>query len=175
MPECPGDKDEKGEKDMRSVQVGFALTVFVMAAPAADLFVGTWKADPTKSTNNWGQRPPQKMTRTYTTTPDGGYDVKIEGVDGDGKSVSTTLKAAGNIELPITNSTSQGVKALGATHVKSRRVNDRKLVATYFKDGKPVGTSTSTVSADGRTLTMKFEGTGSDGKKLMGTNVYEKQ
>ena len=160
---------------MNSVRIALMFTAFVLAAPAADPFVGTWKAVPAKSKNNWGQKPAQSMTRTYTVNPGGGYEVKIEGIDSDGKSISNTLQAAGNVELPVTNSPSQGVKALGATHVKSHRVNDHQLVATYYKDGKPVGTSTSTVSADGRTLTMKLEGTASDGKKLIGTNIFEKQ
>ena len=151
------------------------LAAFVTAAPAADLFAGTWKLVPAKSTNNWGQKPAQKMTRTYSPTSNGGYDVKIEGIDGEGKEISNTLQAAGNVEVPIQNAPTQVVKLLGATHVLSRRANDRKLVATYLKDGKPIGTSTSTLSGDGRTLTMKVEGTSTDGKKLAGTNVYEKQ
>ena len=84
-------------------------------------------------------------------------------------------KLPGNVEVPIQNSPTQVVKLLVATHVPSRRINDRKLVATYLKDGKAIGTSTSTLSGDGRTLTMKVEGTSTDGKKLSATNVYEKQ
>jgi hypothetical protein len=159
---------------MRTALMASMLAAFATAAPAADLFAGTWKLNPAKSTNNWGQKPAQSMTRTYTPTSNGGYEVKIEGVDGEGKAISNTLQAGGNVEVAIQNSTSQVVKLLGATHVLSRRVNDRKLVATYLKDGKPIGTSTSTLSGDGRTLTMKVDGTSTDGKKLSGTNVYEK-
>jgi hypothetical protein len=130
---------------------------------------------PAKSVNNWGQKPAQSMTRTYIPTSKGGYDVKIEGVDGEGKAISNTLQAAGNVQVPIQNPPTQVVKLLGATHVLSRRIDDRKLVATYMKDGKAVGTSTSMLSGDGRTLTMKVKGKSTDGKKLSGTNVYEKQ
>src|SRR5436190_1515539 len=112
---------------MRAVFVALAFALLVTSAPAADLFEGTSKAVPEKSKNNWGQKPAQSMTRTYTATTNGGYDVKIEGIDVDGKPVSTTLQAAGDVEQPITNSTSQIVKALGATHVKSHRVNERTL------------------------------------------------
>jgi hypothetical protein len=159
---------------MRTALAVSMLATFVTAAPAADLFAGTWKLIPAKSTNNWGQKPAQSMTRTYNPTSKGGYDVKINGVDGDGKEISNTLQAAGNVEVPIQNSPTQVVKLLGATHVLSRRVNDHKLVATYLKDGKAVGTSTSTLSGDGRTLMMKVEGKSTDGKKLAGSNVYEK-
>lgn len=160
---------------MRAALTVSMLAAFVAVAPAADLFAGTWKVVPAKSVNNWGQKPAQNMTRTYTPTSNGAYDVKVDGVDGEGKAISTNLHAAGNVEVSTQNATTQVVKMLGATHVLSRRINDSKLVATYLKDGKALGTSTSTISDDGRTLTMKLEGTSSDGKKLSGVNVYEKQ
>lgn len=160
---------------MRTVFAVSMLAAFVTTAPAADLFAGTWKQVPAKSTNNWGQKPAQSMTRTYIPTSGGAYDVKIEGVDGEGKAVSNTLQAAGNVLISTQNSVAPIVKLLGATHVQSRRIDDRKLIATYMKDGKAIGTSTSTISADGRTLTMKLEGTSTDGKKLSAANVYEKQ
>jgi hypothetical protein len=160
---------------MRSVLAALVFTVFVTAAPAADQFAGTWKIVAAKSTNDWGEKPYQSMTRTYTPTTNGAYEVKIEGVDGGGKPVSNTLQAAGDVETLVTGTTSQAVKMLGATHVKSHRVDERTLLATYFKDGKSVGTSASKVSADGHTLTMKLKGAATDGKKLNGTNVYEKQ
>jgi hypothetical protein len=160
---------------MRTVLAVSILAAFVTAAPAADSFAGTWKLVPTKSTNNWGQKPAQSMTRTYTSTPNGGYAVKIEGVDAEGKAISNTLQAGDNVERPTQNTVAAVVKLLGATHVKSRRIDDRKLVATYMKEGKAIGTSTSTISSDGRMLTMKLEGTSTEGKKLSGTNTYEKQ
>jgi hypothetical protein len=159
---------------MRTVLTVTMFAALVTAAPAADLFTGTWKAIQSKSVNSWGQKPPQSMTRTYTPTSNGGYEVKIEGVDGEGKAVSTTLQAASNVEQSTQNSAAPVVKLLGATHVRSRRLDDHRLVATYIRDGKAIGTSTSTISSDGRILTMKLEGTSADGKKLSGTNVYEK-
>ena len=160
---------------MRTVASALMLTaLFVTAAPAADHFAGTWKEVAAKSTNNWDQKPNATLTRTYTPTANGGYEVKIEGTDGEGKPITVTLQAAGNVERPIGATPSPVVKMLGATHVISRRVDDHTLVATYLKDGKKVGTSTSKVSADGRTLTMTLEGTSTDGKKLKGKTVYQK-
>jgi hypothetical protein len=160
---------------MRTSMLTLILSAFaVTAAPAADLFAGAWKYVPAKSTNNWGQKPDTSGTRTYIPTANGGYDVKIERVDSDGKAVSNTLKAAGNVEIPIGESPSPVVKMLGATHVISRRVDDHTLVATYLKDGKQIGTSTSKVSSDGRTLTMTLKGKSPDGKELKGTSHFDK-
>src|SRR3954452_8353513 len=142
----------------------FGLLVVCMAAtslaaaPAADHFAGTWKEDLTKSTNSWGEKPSTARTRTYTPTSNGGYDVKIDSVDDKGKPVSTTLQAAGDTEMPLTVMRNKGVRQLEATHVISRRIDDHTLLATYRKNGKDVGTSTSKVSPDGHTLTMTLEG-----------------
>jgi hypothetical protein len=156
---------------MRTALIAFAFAGFLTAAPAADLFAGTWNGIAAQSKNNWGQKPIERMMRrTYTPGKNGGYHVTGQGIDG----VNTTRQAAGNVDLRITRSTAQIVKLLGATHVRNHRANERTLIATYSKDGKPVGTTTSTVSADGHTLTITVEGTGTDGKELNGTNVYEK-
>ena len=159
---------------MRAVIAVTLFATFVAAAPAADLFAGTWKLDPSKSKNNWGQKPAQSGTRTYTPSSTG-YDIKIEGVNAEGAAVTNNLQAAGDVEMPVTGTTAPVVKMLGATHVRSKRISDNKLVATYLKDGKPIGTSTSEISGDGRTLTMTLEGTDPNGKKLSGMNVYQKQ
>jgi hypothetical protein len=144
------------------------------AAPAADLFAGTWKEDLAKSTNSWNEKPSVPRTRTYVPAANGAYDVRIESTDQNGKPVTTTLHAAGNTEMPYTNTTSKGVGLIAPTHVISRRVDDRTLVATYRRNGKDVGTSTSKVSADGKTLTMVLNATSVDGKKVAATSVYHK-
>jgi hypothetical protein len=135
-----------------------ASTVFVTAAPAADQFAGTWKIVAAKSVNDWGEKPYQSMTGTYAPTTNGAYEVKIEGVDGGGKPVSTTLQVAGDAEQPVTDTTSQAVRMPGATHVKSRRSISTLSWRPVTKDGKSVGTSAGTVSADGHTLAMKLKG-----------------
>lgn len=159
---------------MRTAMFALVLSVSCGTAWSADLFAGTWKLDTAKSTNNWGQKPAKSMTRTYTPTANGGYEVKIEGVDSEGQAISNTLQAATNTERPIGQTSSPVIKMIGATHVLSKRVDDHTLVATYLKDGKKLGTSTSKVSADGHTLTMTLDATASDGKKLKGTTIYHK-
>lgn len=160
---------------MRTVVFASMVAAFgIGAAPAADLFVGTWKHVPAKSSNNWDQKPGTNVTRTYVANDKGGYQVKIEGVDADGKPISATLDAATNAERAVGENPAPVVKLLGATHVLSRRVDDRTLEATYLKDGKKVGASTTKISEDGKILTMTLKGTSTEGKELTATNVYEK-
>lgn len=160
---------------MRTLVFASMVAAFgISAAPAADLFVGTWKHVPDKSTNNFNQKPGTNVTRTYTANDKGGYEVKIEGTDADGKSIATTLEAGTNVERQVGENPAPVVKLLGATHVISRRVDDSTLEATYLKDGKKIGTSTTKISDDGKTLTMTLKGTSTDGKELTATNVYVK-
>ena len=53
--------------------------------------------------------------------------------------------------------------------------NAEKSIATYKRQGKPVGTATRTVSADGKTMTISGEVTLQDGKKTTTVSVYDKQ
>jgi hypothetical protein len=55
------------------------------------------------------------------------------------------------------------------------KVDDRTLTLTNKKDGKAVTTGTITVSADGKTSTLKTNGTDTAGKKVSSTAVYDKQ
>jgi len=160
---------------MRLGAIVLALpALLVTAAPAADYFAGSWKEDIAKSVNNWGEKFSSPRTRTYTPTSNGGYDVKIDSTDENGKTVSTTLQAGGNSEMALPSSRNKGVQMLGATHVISRRVDDHTLLATYRKNGKDVGTSTSKISPDGRTLTMTLDGTSANGKPVKAVAVYRK-
>ena len=47
--------------------------------------------------------------------------------------------------------------------------------STSSLNGKEVGTTHATVSADGKTLTRVVKGTGANGKAFTNTEVYERQ
>jgi VCBS repeat-containing protein len=56
-----------------------------------------------------------------------------------------------------------------------KQVNANTLALTNKKDGKTVSTARIVTSADGKTRTVQITQMGSDGKKLSGTAVYDKQ
>jgi hypothetical protein len=162
---------------MRPVILACTIAAFcALAAPTTDQFLGTWKEDLSKSKNNWGDKFSTPRVRTYTANTDGGYDVKIDAVDENGKPTSNTLHSVPGTERALTpDNIPKPIRMMEATHVMVRRIDDRTTVATYRKDGKDVGTSTSKISADGKTLTMTLDGTAASGQKLTAISVYHKQ
>jgi hypothetical protein len=164
---------------IRQLHLSIALILFAFAAPiilhgTTDPFVGVWEDIPKKTRNNFGQKPFQKLTRTITPGAKGLYDVKLDGITAGGERVSVSTNDAGDIEVPV-RSQSLFIRLIGASRVRTRRVNERSVVATYLKDGTAAGTMTSVVADDGNTLTMKAEGTATDGRRLAGVGVYERQ
>ena len=58
--------------------------------------------------------------------------------------------------------------------VSVKKVDDRNVELKSMKDGKPVGETRATVSADGKTATVTGTGMTPKGEKTKFTAVYEK-
>jgi hypothetical protein len=130
-------------------------------------FVGTWKLDTAKSKYPAGKMP-KSMTRTVEA-------------DGTGAKYHSEGEAADGSKLDFSFSTKYDGKdgkvdgtgmPFGADTVAIKRLSSHKVSATLKKDGKLVGNSTSTVSADGKTTTLIMKPT--DGTAGT-TSVYDKQ
>ena len=156
---------------MRSLLLKFSLlTVAVaMQLPAADLNLGTWKLDTTKSKYNPGPAP---KSATNVSTADGDWVVsKNEGVAADGKATSNSqrYKRDGN-QYPW--NTTDGT---GKTTVSMKQIDDHHTSGTLTRDGKVVSTFKATISKDGKTRTLTSSGTNTDGKKFSNVVVYTRQ
>lgn len=156
---------------MRSLFI--KLTILTLAAAlqlaAADVFLGTWKLDLSKSKYSPGPAP-KSVTTTYTA--DGDWILlKGETVAADGKAAttSTRYKRDGK-EYPY-----KGANVTGNGTISVKATDDHHTVATIKSDGKVVSTINSTISKDGKTRTMVTEGTTTDGKKLSNTAVFTRQ
>jgi hypothetical protein len=55
------------------------------------------------------------------------------------------------------------------------KINDHTMAIANKKNGKAVTSGSITVSADGKSRTLKVTGTDSAGKKVSSTAVYDKQ
>jgi hypothetical protein len=95
--------------------------------------------------------------------------VTVEGTDKDGKALHSewTGKFDGK-DYPVTGDASMNARSY-------KRIGARSLKLTGRKDGKVVSEGRIAVSADGKTRTVKLTATGSTGKKLKSTAVYDKQ
>jgi hypothetical protein len=150
------------------IVVCFALAGSSFAQSTA--FVGTWKINLEKSKYPAGMAP-KSLTRTLTADGDNvTYKFEGEGPDGAAFSYGWTCKYDGkDSEVSGTG------MPLGADHIAIKQLNSHMLSATLKKGDKAVGTSSATVSHDGKTLTLTSKGMDANGKPLKTVAVYDKQ
>jgi len=63
----------------------------------------------------------------------------------------------------------------GADHIAIKQVNSHETTATLKKGDKVVGSSTATVSHDGKMVTLTSKGTDANGKPVKSVSIYDKQ
>jgi hypothetical protein len=145
-----------------SLALCFAGAVSLAQSPQ----MGTWKMNEAKSKIPAGYM--KNTTVVYTMDGDN-IKVTTDGIDGTGKPFQTswTGKFDGK-DYPLTGDPASDSRMY-------TKVDDRTMTLTNKKDGKAVTTGTITVSADGKTRTLKTNGTNSAGKKVSSTAVYDKQ
>jgi hypothetical protein len=132
--------------------------------------VGSWKLNLEKSKFPTGMAP-KSLSRTVTADGDSvTYSFEGQGPDGSALKYSFTVKYDGK-DYEVTGS---GMP-YGADHIAIKRVNSHMFSATLKKDGKEVGTSTSTVSHDGKTTTLNSKGTDAKGNMVKTTSIFDKQ
>jgi hypothetical protein len=147
--------------------VAFGAGTLVAAADMHEAVVGTWKLNLEKSKYAPGDAP-KSLSRTYSESADG-ITAKITGTQADGSSISqqTTFKYDGK-DYPFTGSKSYDALSLA-------RVDANTVKSTLKKGGKPVGTTTRTLSGDGKMLTLKTKWTEPEGKTHEEVAVYDRQ
>ena len=145
------------------------VTLFVgvtMCLAAANPNLGTWKLNEAKSKLGAGM--PKNLTVVYEAAGD---NVKgtIDGVDGMGKPTHNewTGKFDGK-DYPVTGDSASDSRAI-------KQIDDHNYELTVKKGGKVTMSGKATISADGKTRTVKVSGTNAAGKKVEGTSVYDKQ
>src|ERR1700691_201202 len=158
-------------KGFRTPLVGTLLAIagvtVTLAATTPDAVIGTWTLNVAKSKFSPGP-PPKSQTRTYAASADG-TTLTVNGVGADGSAMSqqSTFKYDGK-PYPMTGSPDYDAIAL-------KRVNGSTVKSTMTKAGKQVGTTTRSVSAHGKVLTLSSKFTGADGKPNDNVAVYDKQ
>jgi hypothetical protein len=150
----------------RIAAVALALSFVGSAACfAANPHMGTWKLNEAKSKLIPGTG--KNMTVTYTEQKDK-MKVTVDGVDKDGKPThSVWIGKADGKAYPVKGK-------LPYDSVAYKVVNDRTYALTAMQDGTMLWSGPSTVSADGKSRTVTFNGTDADGKKFKGKAVYDK-
>jgi hypothetical protein len=139
----------------------------VVAAPATDPVIGNWQLNAAKSKFSPGPAP-KSDTRTYTAT-DQGITMTWKSVGADGKEITakSTFKTDGK-DYPITG-------APNFDSLSLKQVDDHTVQSTQKMGGKMIGTTTRTVSKDGKVLTLNSKGTSPTGVPYDNVMVYDKQ
>jgi hypothetical protein len=140
--------------------------VGISIAVADDANMGTWKLNEAKSKFPAGAT--KNSTVVYEPAGDN-IKVTVDGTDKDGKAVHNewTGKFDGK-DYPVTGDSNMNARSY-------KRIDARKLILTGSKEGKVVSAGRISVSADGKTRTVKLTATDPAGKKLKSTAVYDKQ
>jgi hypothetical protein len=153
-----------------AIGLGAAMGV-APAMAATDPFVGTWALDVAKSKMSG---PPVKSEILKIEDAGGG---KLKATDditySDGKTSHSDVTFAFDGKDYPANDTP--APANGPETDSFQRVDANTIKVTIKNGGKPSGTLTATVSADGKTQTATFSGTGPDGKPMTETGVYDRQ
>jgi hypothetical protein len=154
--------------------VGIAVTaVFIAAmgiaatAQAPDPLIGTWKLDAAKSTFKPGPAP--KSITVVIEAAGKGIKVAVDGIAGDGTPVKfgyTSMRDGKDV--PVTGSPNFDAAAV-------TMVNPHEGSILYKRGGKTAVTAKTSVSKDGKTLAVTYDGTDAKGQALHNEYHYVKQ
>jgi hypothetical protein len=147
--------------------LALGLGPLALAAGTPDPVVGTWTLNVAKSKFSPGPGP-RSLSRVYAQDEQG-TTLTLTGVNADGSPISahSTFKYDGK-DYPYTGSPNFDSLAL-------QRVNATTVKSTLKRDGKPVGTSTRTLSSNGKVLTLKSKVTDPKGVLHEEVQVFDKQ
>jgi hypothetical protein len=159
---------------MRKLLVGAVMAMIAVAggtsiAAAADTdpVVGTWQLNAQKSTFSSGPAL-KSQTRTYSQSGDKiSLVMKTMGSDGKEVTTHTTYQLNGK-DFPVTGSPDYD-------SLTAKRINTNTAEFILKKAGQEIGTTSRTVSKDGKTLTAKTNVTTAAGEKSQNTLVFDRK
>jgi hypothetical protein len=142
-------------------------TATASAATSADPVIGTWTLNLEKSKYH-ADRAPKSMTRIYSAGS-GGTDMKITGVAPDGGAIaqSATLTYDGK-DCAVTGSSDFDTLSL-------KKLNGSTVKSQLKKAGKIVGSTTRTISGQGKVLTLSTSLKTDKGGTIHDVAVFDKQ
>jgi hypothetical protein len=139
----------------------------IAAGADSDPVIGTWQLNVAKSTFSAGPAT-ASQTRTYSQS---GASItlvmKSTGADGTTSTTQTTYQLDGK-DYPVMGTPDYDT-------VSAKRVNSHTATFALKRAGKTVGTTTRTVSKDGKVLTTKSKMTTASGAKSENVLVFDKQ
>jgi hypothetical protein len=144
-----------------------AASVVPAVAADPDPVVGTWQLNASKSTFTSGPAI-KSQTRTYSQSGQSiALVMKTVGADGKEATTHTTYHLNGK-DYPVTGTADYD-------SLSAKQVDSSTAEFTLKKGGNAIGTTSRTVSKDGKTLTSKNKTTTATGEKSDYVLVFDKQ
>jgi hypothetical protein len=150
-----------------------ATLIFVLVltlasiAFAADPFIGTWKLNVAKSKMEPSQMP--KSVTHKNVAQGNGIKTTFDGVDAQGKEFhSESAGVWDGKDFPVKGDP-------GADRIALKKVDANTVNVVAKKAGKEVGTYRTTITKDGKTMTMIFKGKDDKGQERSYTQVWDRQ
>jgi hypothetical protein len=149
-------------------KIMYALVLFALATPllASDPFAGTWKLNAAKTKYTSGT-PSRDVTivieeqgDNVLVTATGTYD------NGSPLSVKYTIPSKGGVGT---------VETGDFDGISSKMVGKHTRELHYMKNGKEIRMRRMVLSEDGKTMQSTVNGTNAIGKKVSGTDFFDKQ
>jgi hypothetical protein len=153
---------------MKTKSILFTLGLCLIAGATcyASPEMGTWKLNESKS--KFAPGAAKNLTVVYAAAGDS-VKVTVDGVDADGKPTHNEWTGKfDSKDYPVTGDATQDMRSY-------KKIDDHNLEMTVKKAGKIIVTGRLVISADGKSRTVTTSVTGSDGKKVENTAVYDKQ
>jgi hypothetical protein len=147
--------------------IAAAATAPTAIAAESDPVVGTWQLNASKSTFSAGPAI-KNQTRKYSQSGDKiTLDMTTTGADGKEVTTHTTYQLNGQ-DFPVTGTPDYDSLA-------AKRIGANSAEFVMKKGGKEIGTTSRTVSKDGKTLTAKSKITTASGEKTASVLVFDRK
>ena len=145
-----------------------ALALPLHAQTGSDPFLGNWKMDAAKSKFDPGPAPKSEI-RAFEATSDGNTKSTVQTTTASGTAATriATYKYDGK-SYPVQGSANYD-------SIEVMRVSASQMKTTLMRGGKTIGDISSSVSKDGKVLTMTYTFTTPSGVKEHDVFVYDRQ
>ena len=145
-----------------------ALALPIHAQTSSDPFLGNWKMDAAKSKFDPGPAPKSEV-RAFEATSDGSTKSTVQ---------TTTASGAAATRIATYKDDGKSYPVQGSANYDSiavMRVSASQMKTTLMRSGKTIGDISSSVSKDGKVLTMTYTFTTPSGVKEHDVFVYDRQ
>ena len=138
-------------------------------ALAADPFIGTWKLNTAKSKMDTSPTPMTRNETLINAAQGNAIKTAFDGIDAQGKEFHiVSIGAWDGRDFPVKGDP-------GADIIALKKIDANTVSVAAKKAGKEVGTYQTTVSKDGKTMTMAVKVKDEKGKEWSYTQVWDKQ